>query len=167
MNDDHHEDTGTVPDISVTAHHPRVRTPSGDRTRLDPHGLYDIAEPTRLTPPPRVSAPGTHTVGAPAAVDQLNLILDRRDTEERLRTAGRTRARVFRRRRAKALTLREAAEQRAVARLRHERHMEHLETVKAYIGVACMIGLLLLVIAMGVVAFMILSGQMTWAPTRV
>ena len=52
---DHHddEDTTTVPDTTVTAPFPRVRR---DTTRLDPYGMYDVAEPTRVTPAPPVSS---------------------------------------------------------------------------------------------------------------
>lgn len=155
---------------TTTEAFPRVR---GDATRLDPHALYDVAEPTVAVPvrtgrPPRVSAPGTHTVGAPAAVDRLNLILDQRDiAEDALRAAGRTRAGIFRRRRTKALTLRQHADRRTLGKLRHERHMEVLETVKAYLAVVCLVVLFLLVVAMAAVAFGILAGWMTWAPTRV
>ena len=70
-------------------------------------------------------------------------------------------------------SLREAAEARVrVAereqqrKLRHARHVDALEVVRAYLGVTVLIALLVLVGAMAVIAFGILSGWYTWSPVH-
>lgn len=180
---DHHIEPDKDPAVPATPTEvfPRLRAvpsvPATDEhTRLDAHALYNVAEPTTVTPPPstpyrdaggrpvRVSPPGAHTRGAPAVVDRINEALDERD---RRAAAVRPARQSKWRRTRKALTVRQHAERRELARMRHERHMETLETVKAYLGVLCLVILALLLIGMAAVAFSILAGYMTWAPTRV
>lgn len=176
MADHHHdEDTTTVPDTTVTAAHPRVRR---DATRLDPHAMYDVADPTRLTPAPPVSPIGAHTRGAAAttpphgtyvpaghvrpAVATLNALLDDRD-----RIAADTRAAwmgrpLFRTDRRKVRTVREAAARRAEARLRHERTLEWLETARSVAVLMILLGLFLLVVGAAFAGWGILAGWFTW-----
>lgn len=154
MTDHDDEDTTTVPDTTVTAPFPRVRR---DTTRLDPHAMYDVPDPTRVTPAPPVSPIGTHTGGTrPAEV--INRMLDERERAQDRRD-GRTAAHAAR-------TLREEAQRRAVAKLRHERHLEFVEKVRAYVTLAILVALLTLVVGAGVIGFGILDGWFAWAPTR-
>ncbi len=177
---DHHdtEDTTVMPssDATVIAPRPR-RRPAADGTRIDPHQMYDVAAPTRVTPAPPVSPIGVHTRGAvavtpphgmpvPPAVDTLNQILDDRDRIEADTRKAWTGRPVFRVRRGKARTVREVAARRAAQKLRHERHLEILETVRAYVGLFALIAVALLIVGMAAVSFMIMSGQMTWQPSR-
>jgi hypothetical protein len=192
--DHHHEhhqgqDDTTVP-ADVTETHPRTpqtpQAPRGERivhrpwgwsiesTRLDPNAMYDIPEPTRVVPAPPVSPIGAHTVGAAAVtpphgtpvVATLNALLDDRDASV---AAGMIRynrpRRVWRNRPIRSV--REEAAVRAAAKARHERRLERLELIRSVLATLCLGVLFLLIVAMGVVAYMILSGQMAWAPTRV
>jgi hypothetical protein len=170
VTDHHDEDTTTVPDTTVTTPHPRVRR---DVTRLDPYGMYDVAEPTRVTPAPPVSPIGAHTRGAaattppiPPAVSTLNALLDDRDRIAADTRAAWTGRPLFRTDRRKVRTVREAAARRAEARLRHERTLEWLETARSATVLAILVGLLLLVVGAGVVGFGILDGWFAWKPSR-
>jgi hypothetical protein len=201
---DHHIDpedepvprTDTTPDTSATTSFPRVPRfarrsdgvaraagDTGDATRLDPYGMYDVPEPTRVTPAPPVSPIGVHTRGAAAttppggipypatadtpAVQTLNALLDDRDriaADTRTAWAGR---RLFRTDRRKVRTVREEAARRAAAKLRHERTMEHLETARAIVLFAILVALFIIVVGAGYIGFGILVGWYEWSPTRV
>jgi hypothetical protein len=148
-------------EATMTDHEPAEDPTMAPATETFPRPrLRAVDEPTRL------DAPGTHTRGAPAAVEKLNAVLDERDRREQA-AATVTPGGVFRRRTRKALTVRQHAERRALQKLRHERRIEHLETARSVMALLCLVGLFLLVVAMGVVCFMILAGYMTWTPTRV
>lgn len=179
---DHHEDDIMPHPIDApTELHPTVRRPAADApaeaTRLDVHRLHDVADPTiglrydeqarAYVRPLRVSPPGAHTGGTGAVVDRLNLALDAREAQQAVdRVTPGTASKAWRRTRDRKVSLRDAAARRAAARLRHERHMEVLETLRAYLGIVCLAVLLALVGAMASVAFGILAGWYTWAPVR-
>lgn len=165
----------TVPPQSATEVFPRVPR---DATRLDARNLYDVGEPTitsgsfdpavdRVTMRAgvRVSPIGTHTParglrypgGDTRPVDEINRLFDERERAED-RRSGRAAART-------AHTVREEAQRRASAKLRHERHLERLETVRAYLTLAIFFVLLVIVTGAGAVGFGIIAGWFTWQPT--
>jgi hypothetical protein len=173
------EDDPTVPPQTTTdtERHARIRRIAAEPTRLDARSLYDIPDPTEVvttTPPPRVSPIGAHTRGASATVppapvtpvaDTVNAILDERDRAANART--RVRRRPFRTDRRKVRTVREEAARRAEARLRHERHLEVVETVRAYLVLIIIFCLLVIVVGAGIVGYGIIAGFFDWRPTRV
>lgn len=157
-------------------------TGTTDATRLDVRQPLDVADPTVVTDPRRdgtraawrqqvpVSPIGMHTGGlgtVRAAADRLNRALDAREAQAAAdRVTPGTASRAWRRQRNRKVSLRDAAARRAAARMRHERHMEVVETLRAYLGVACLVALLALVGAMAYLAFGILAGWYTWMPVR-
>jgi hypothetical protein len=171
------EDDPTVPPQSTTdtERHARVRRVADEPTRLDVHAAYDIPDPTMVTtPPPRVSPIGAHTRGSAATIppapvtpiaDVVNALLDERDRAADTRTWARRRP--FRTDRRRVRTVREEAARRAEARLRHERHLEVLETVRAYLVLVIIFCLLVIVVGAGVVGYGIIAGFFDWRPTRV
>lgn len=167
-------------------HAPRFAAGVDDPTRLDVQAahLFEVGEPTVVTAfdpenpdrarmtvrqRVRVSPIGTHTVGAaattppdgmPALADpvrarvaRINAALDERDEREH-RRAGRPPVR----------SLREVALQRAEGKARHERHLEALETVRAYLVLLIVFCLLLIVVGAAVVGWGILDGWFAWQP---
>ena len=58
------------------------------------------------------------------------------------------------------------AEQQEQRRVRHQRHMDGLEIVRAYLGVFALILLVVLIGAMAAVALGIFLGYFTWGPTH-
>lgn len=154
-------------------------------TRLDVQRLTDVADPTVATRV-RVSPIGTHTVGAawtpPPPTERerwqaagrpprwpqtevIDALLDDRDrlaADTRAASTGR-RLRVDRRR---VRTVREEAAKRAAAKLRHERHLEILEAVRAWLYTLIAFGLLVIVVGAGAVGWGILDGWFTWQLVR-
>jgi hypothetical protein len=49
---------------------------------------------------------------------------------------------------------------------RHQRHMDTLEIIRAYLGAACLIAVFLLIVALALVALGIMSGAFVWMPVR-
>lgn len=164
----------TVGDL--TQLYPRVRRTQraqdaqGDETRLDARDLFDVVDPTRQV---RVSPIGAHTIGAAAStpptgipfptadarpIDRINRLFDERERAEDRRN-GRVAAQAAR-------TLREEAARRAAAKLRHERHLEVVETIRAYLVLTIVFCLLLIVISAGFVGWGILAGWFTWQLSR-
>jgi hypothetical protein len=97
--------------------------------------------------------------------DVVNALLDERDRAADTRTWARRRP--FRTDRRRVRTVREEAARRAEARLRHERHLEVLETVRAYLVLVIIFCLLVIVVGAGVVGYGIIAGFFDWRPTRV
>lgn len=135
---------------------PRVRR---DATRLDVRQVVDFGEPTQQV---NVSPIGTHTPArgyAPGGpVDKINQLMDERERAADRRN-GRAAARA-------AHTVREEAARRAATKLKHERHLEVVETIRAYVTLAIFIVLLTIVIGAGVVGYGIIAGFFEWAPVR-
>lgn len=171
---DHHdttEDDTTVPyasgDTRFDVHRTDFDAPTAPYKRVPP-------PVTRIPGQPYVSPPGAHTGGSAGprgipypdtrdaprvtdAVEVINHILDERETPKARRRARRVRT---------APTLREVAERRELEKLRRERHLEHLEVARAWMTLAILIGLFLLVVGAGVVGYGILSGWFEWVPRR-
>lgn len=61
---------------------------------------------------------------------------------------------------------RKVAEAEERRRFRHARHLDVLEILRAWLKVAILFGLLVLVVGAGVVAFLILSGHWAWMPSK-
>lgn len=146
---------------------PRVRPQPDEATRLDVHRL-DVADPTV-----QVSPIGAHTRGSAATIGPddarrkaaaVNALLDDRDrlAADRVRIAADTR-RAWRGRPA-VRSVREQAAHRAAQKLRHEQHLEALETVRAWIWTLTALGLLVIVIGAAVVGWSILAGWYVWQP---
>lgn len=60
-----------------------------------------------------------------------------------------------------------AADREARRKHAHAEHMDRLEAARAYVKLAILVGLFVLVVAAGYEAFMIITGHYAWAPTRV
>lgn len=180
---DHHDDDGqdtAMPrDTTATQPFPRPRlraAPAEDGpTRLDVQSRFDVADPTAVVPPTPyrdtagqpvyVSPPGTHTGfpyprdvhdDAQEAAEKINYLLDERERADD-RRSGRAAAKTGR-------TVREEAQRRAMAKMRHERHMENVETIRAYVTLAIFFCLLVIVVGAGVVGYGIIGGWFTWQP---
>lgn len=174
--------------------HPRIRLTAGNEpTRLDARSLFEVGEPTVVTAfnpedpdeptvtarqSVRVSPISTHTGGAAALTEReqwqaagrpplwpdsaqekaalINRLMNERD-ERAARRAGRPPVR----------SVREVALRRAEERARHERHLERIEAARAYMMLAILFGLLVIVVGAGVVGWGILDGWFAWQPVRV
>ncbi len=150
------------------------RTGRTDRGVDEPTVVTGADLPTRVV----VSPPGAHTVGARSALgadrtalaaDQVRLLLDHGAAfaVSGSQVAPKTRALTRRGLQRKQRTVREVAARRAARKARHERRMEWLETARSVTAFLCLLGLLVLIVGMGAVAFMILNGQMVWQPVLV
>lgn len=181
-------DTTTIDQEDVTMPHLAAPAP----TRIDIGRRFDDrpTEPHRRTPAPLVSPPRAHTLGAaaftpphpaaPVATDgtdgtdgtdaRVHDIVEQLNADADLIAAvrrGQRRSWFRWGRKGHARTVREEAARRAGQRLRHERHMEILESARGYLQVAILLGLLVLVVLAGVVAFGIMAGWFAWMPTHV
>ena len=139
--------------LPVVVSPPRAHT-VGAASETPPGGFRPVPVP--------VPVPG----GLPTAT--INELLDARDRDrDRDRGAGRpgTVKRSFRRER-KPLSVREQAAQRAASKLRHERHLEVVEAVRAYLVLAIIFALLVIVVGAGIVGYGIVGGWYEWAPVR-
>lgn len=135
---DDHEDTTMPPQPTATETFPRIPRP---RRAVDPSIQYAVGGAV-----------------VPEA-ETLNRLLDERDRAED-RRSGRAAASAVR-------TVREEAQRRAAVKLRHERHLEVIEVVRAYLVLAIIFGLLVIVVGAGVVGFGIIAGWFDWRPTHV
>lgn len=178
-----HEDDTMPPQSTAAPTETFPRVSRDEATRLDARNLFEVGEPTVATDrnetlrqrplTVRVSPPRAHTVGAAAEtppegvrtvvalpeVATLNQLLDERE-RARDRKAGRAAA-------SAAHTVREEARRRATAKLRHERHLEVIETVRAYMVLTIIFALLVIVVGAGIVGYGIIAGFFEWRPTRV
>lgn len=153
---------------------------AADTTQYLPQVRPRLARPERLMH----SGADVRPAGVPFPAEQgetqldlVNRILDEQQRQGAVLAAEHTNTveRLFRRRRTPRvpLTVKDLAavrlartERMAQHRDRHERHMNLLEAVRAYLGIACLIGVFLLVVGMGIVAFGVLVGWYTWAPVH-
>jgi len=131
------------------------------------------ALPARATPPPTVNPPGHHTrpafaahTGDEHAATVINRVLDAADTARPTSPAGPGRPRPNPRRPGRDATVGELAAARMRHADRHQRHMDTLEIIRAYLGAACLIAVFLLIVALALVALGIMSGAFVWMPVR-
>jgi len=164
-----------------TETHRRVR--GAGRTRLALDGLGDLAaptvlvspalrnapmppEPVRTAPAPRVQPPGRYgpaTAAVEAVADSAATNRIRRIGPGGLfgwrPTAGPSLAEV-------AAARQRAADAEARRRHAHQRHMDVLEAIRAYLGILCLFGLAGFVLAAAVLAFGIMAGWFAWMPVH-